>query len=159
ETFEELYRSFHAYFSVRGFKLSEPEFPLVAIIFSDQASFARYAKGDQAAVSKTLKGYYLTTSNRIALFEDPATAGLQTAGLELPRSLPERMLADVDGGFPFPSALADGSLHAAGSIEATLKDTMIHEATHQVAFNTGLHSRIGESPKWIVEGLATVFEA
>src|SRR4029077_20859924 len=46
-----------------------------------------------------------------------------------------------------------------GTVEATLKDTMIHEATHQAAFNTGLHSRIGESPKWVVEGLATVYEA
>ncbi len=36
---------------------------------------------------------------------------------------------------------------------------MIHEATHQVAFNTGLHSRMGVNPKWIVEGLATVFES
>ena len=59
--------------------------------------------------------------------------------------------------FPHPFVWAD---HAAwGAVEGTLKDTMIHEATHQVAFNTGLHSRIGACPKWIVEGLATVFEA
>lgn len=37
--------------------------------------------------------------------------------------------------------------------------TIIHEATHQLAYNTGLHSRIGWNPRWIVEGLATVFEA
>ena len=37
---------------------------------------------------------------------------------------------------------------------------MIHEATHQVAFNIGIHPRVGQSnPRWIVEGLATVFEA
>ena len=36
--------------------------------------------------------------------------------------------------------------------------TLIHEATHQVAFNTGLHSRLAFQPKWVVEGLATVFE-
>ncbi|HID22108.1 MAG TPA: DUF1570 domain-containing protein, partial [Planctomycetaceae bacterium] len=34
-----------------------------------------------------------------------------------------------------------------------------HEATHQFAFNMGLHSRIGPNPKWVVEGLATVLEA
>ncbi len=38
-------------------------------------------------------------------------------------------------------------------------DTVIHEGTHQVAFNTGVHSRIGQSPLWLVEGLATLFEA
>lgn len=36
--------------------------------------------------------------------------------------------------------------------------TLIHEATHQVAFNTGLHSRLADQPKWVIEGLATVFE-
>ncbi|QDT66886.1 DUF1570 domain-containing protein [Calycomorphotria hydatis] len=39
------------------------------------------------------------------------------------------------------------------------RDTLIHEATHQLAFNMGLHTRYGENPQWIVEGLATVFEA
>lgn len=37
--------------------------------------------------------------------------------------------------------------------------TTIHEAVHQLAFNTGIHVRFGLVPKWIVEGLATMFEA
>jgi hypothetical protein len=35
----------------------------------------------------------------------------------------------------------------------------IHEATHQMAFNTGIHSRYAPPPKWVAEGLATLFEA
>ena len=35
------------YFSVRGFRINEPEFPLVAIVFPDYQSFARYAQADQ----------------------------------------------------------------------------------------------------------------
>lgn len=38
-------------------------------------------------------------------------------------------------------------------------ETIIHEATHQTAFNTGIHSRFGGTPKWVVEGLGTLFEA
>ena len=38
-------------------------------------------------------------------------------------------------------------------------ETIIHEATHQTAYNTGLHVRLGETPRWVVEGLATMFEA
>jgi hypothetical protein len=38
-------------------------------------------------------------------------------------------------------------------------DTIIHEATHQTAFNTGVHSRLTTQPKWACEGLATMFEA
>jgi len=38
-------------------------------------------------------------------------------------------------------------------------ETIIHEATHQTAFNTGIHSRLTAQPKWVAEGLATMFEA
>ncbi len=38
-------------------------------------------------------------------------------------------------------------------------ETLIHEATHQTAFNTGVHSRLTPTPCWVVEGLATMFEA
>lgn len=37
--------------------------------------------------------------------------------------------------------------------------TIIHEATHQTAFNTGVHRRFGAAPRWLVEGLGTMFEA
>jgi hypothetical protein len=36
---------------------------------------------------------------------------------------------------------------------------LIHEATHQMAFNTGVHSRYCPPPKWLAEGLAMLFEA
>lgn len=35
---------------------------------------------------------------------------------------------------------------------------IIHEATHQSAFNTGVHNRFAPPPKWLSEGLATMFE-
>ena len=38
-------------------------------------------------------------------------------------------------------------------------DTILHEATHQIAFNAGMHNRFGQTPKWVCEGLATMFEA
>ncbi len=37
--------------------------------------------------------------------------------------------------------------------------TVIHEATHQTAFNVGVHSRFTTTPRWVTEGLATMFEA
>lgn len=55
-------------------------------------------------------------------------------------------LYDVNGGIP----KADWSQNAA---------TIIHEATHQTAFNTGIHNRFSATPKWVVEGLGTLFEA
>ncbi|TWT88704.1 hypothetical protein Mal64_21920 [Pseudobythopirellula maris] len=37
--------------------------------------------------------------------------------------------------------------------------TVIHEATHQTAYNTGLHRRFTVTPRWVAEGLAMMFEA
>jgi hypothetical protein len=37
--------------------------------------------------------------------------------------------------------------------------TIIHEATHQTAFNTGIHSRYTLPPRWLAEGLGMLFEA
>lgn len=38
-------------------------------------------------------------------------------------------------------------------------ETIIHEATHQTAYNVGIHTRFSGTPKWVSEGLASLFEA
>jgi hypothetical protein len=55
--------------------------------------------------------------------------------------------------------LFDSRGGARGQDWTTNAETIIHEATHQTAFNTGLHSRMAPQPKWVAEGLATMFEA
>lgn len=37
--------------------------------------------------------------------------------------------------------------------------TIIHEATHQLAYNTGMQRRFADNPMWVSEGLATFFES
>jgi len=54
---------------------------------------------------------------------------------------------DMDGGSSTATAWQDTAA------------TIIHEATHQTAFNTGIHSRYVHPPVWVAEGLATMFEA
>lgn len=117
--FENLYRDFFVSFRARGFRVHEPEFPLVAIVFPTAEQFSRYCRAEDVAPQTGLRGYYLPSSNRVALY-DSATAGDAT--------------------------------------EEMLDRTVIHEAVHQVAFNVGIHSRLGSHPKWLVEGLATAFE-
>jgi len=41
---------------------------------------------------------------------------------------------------------------------APLVATIVHEATHQIAFNCGLQTRFSPSPVWLSEGLAVYFE-
>ncbi len=38
-------------------------------------------------------------------------------------------------------------------------ETIVHEAIHQMAFNSGVHSRYAMPPRWVAEGLGTLFEA
>jgi hypothetical protein len=118
--FEELYRSFVHYFSVRGLKLKAPEFPLVAIALNSRDEFLRYAARDGANVGQNVLGYYSPQSNRIALYD-----------------------------------VAAGN-KAAWHYNA---ETIIHEAAHQTAFNTGVHNRFSPPPRWVAEGLGMLFEA
>lgn len=37
--------------------------------------------------------------------------------------------------------------------------TIIHEATHQLAYNCGMQRRFADNPMWVSEGLATFFES
>ncbi|MBI2825867.1 MAG: DUF1570 domain-containing protein [Planctomycetia bacterium] len=122
DRFEELYRSFELYFSVRGFRLKNPEFPLVAIVWPNQQSFLRAAHADGSGAGANVLGYYSPISNRIMLYD-----------------------------------LGNGSGSANDWRETAA--TIIHEATHQTAFNTGIHQRFGQTPQWVVEGLGTMFEA
>lgn len=166
ELFEEIYRAFHMHFSVRGFELERPEFPMVAIVFPDHSAFADYAKRDKVDARPGLMGYYMPGSNRVALFEG-SSDGIRPQGrryggrvtpieewsrpetwLKKPALRIESLPVSKTSVLPGPS----------GSIQADLRDTMIHEATHQIAFNVGLHSRTHKDPQWVVEGLATVFE-
>jgi hypothetical protein len=122
DRFEELYRSFVLYFSVRGFDLEEPPCPLIGIVCRDQREFVEYSASRGLPVGRGVLGSYSVQSNRIALYD----------------------LAGQTG---------DSS-----DWEATAS-TIIHEATHQTAFNTGIHSRFAMAPVWVAEGLATMFEA
>jgi hypothetical protein len=119
--FEELYKRFAHYFRVRGFSLKEPPYPLVAIVFRDEAEYFSHAKAGGTPMRPGTLGHYDPLSNRVFLFDVTANA----SGI-------------------------DWSENA---------DTIIHEATHQTAYNVGVHKRFTGAPRWLVEGLATMFEA
>jgi Protein of unknown function (DUF1570) len=55
--------------------------------------------------------------------------------------------------------LFDVTANASGVDWSENAATIIHEATHQTAYNAGVHRRFAAEPRWLVEGLATMFEA
>lgn len=150
---DEEQRAFATFFSRRNFGLQSPEFPMVAIIFPNEEAFAAYCDSDGVPYGPGLRGYYNPDTNRIAFFEDEAPLTLG----------PQPQSETLFGAAILPIAPDDGlgalRLPAStGKIDANFRDTLVHEATHQIGFNMGLHARIGDNPRWVVEGLAMIFE-
>ena len=136
---------------MRGFRTVAPDTSLVAIVLGSQQEFVHYCRRDEVPWSAGLRGYYSLKSNRIVLFDDPAM--FETTGLSETRS--ETFVQHALASFIRPGRRK--TLH--GNMSGTAANTLIHETTHQVGFNIGVHSRLGGTPQWVVEGLATVLEA
>lgn len=120
--FEEMFRQFEHYFSVRGLTVRDPDVPMIAIVFAERNDFLHYSMGDGFRPGPEVSGYYSVRTNRVAMY---------------------------DGSISHPTR-GDWRQSAA---------MLVHEAAHQAAFNTGIHSRLNSPPQWLAEGLATLFEA
>ncbi|MFY9255622.1 MAG: DUF1570 domain-containing protein [Fuerstiella sp.] len=139
--FESIYRDVEQFYRVRGFKVNAPEVPLVAVVFGSQREFAEYCVSDGITPSATLMGYYSLNTNRVALFDDPNLVFTSQRDLK-----PNRSSQNLN------------AIAASNQITGETASTIIHETTHQVGYNIGIHSRLGRTPIWVVEGLATVLE-
>ncbi len=131
--FERLHDAFHAYWKEAGLELRESEFPLPAIVLKDRTEFAEFATKHDRPDAAQAPGYFSEPTNRIILFD--LTAG--------PNSTPAKTAGDIR------RKLEASPFNVA---------TMIHEATHQLAFNCGLHTRYADNPRWLTEGMAMFFE-
>ncbi len=136
--FERLYRSFHTFWSHKGFALSEPEFPLTAIVFADKRSYVEYARPEAGDAVDAMIGYYSFGSNRMVMYDLTGLEALDTYGGARTSSRIKEFLRRPEA----PSTVA----------------TIVHEATHQIAFNCGLHQRYSDCPLWFSEGIALYFE-
>jgi hypothetical protein len=137
--FERLYFGFTNFWKRRGMKLHEPEMPLVAIVFADERSYKRYAVNQLGDAVKSIIGYYNLLTNHVVMYDLTGSQKIRR-GNNRGRNTSEinQMLARPE----------------AGSLVATV----IHEATHQIAFNCGLQTRLADIPIWLSEGIAMYFE-
>lgn len=135
--FERLHETFGNFWSKAGLEIADPPRPLVVVIFADRAAYERHAAGDLGAAADRVVGYYNLMSNRVTTFDLTGTDGL-AAGTARPGGAAADIMAS-------PAA-------------AGLVSTLVHEATHQMAFNCGMHRRLAPVPLWVSEGIATYFE-
>jgi hypothetical protein len=131
--FERLLRAFLMTWKQAGWELAEPTAPLPALVFRNQQQYAAYALQDAGPEVADKAGYYSIRTNRIVLY-DLATTG--TGDTLTSADQVERRVAAA------PANVA----------------TIVHEATHQIAFNCGMHTRYADTPMWLAEGLAMYCE-
>jgi len=155
--FEEIYRQVVSFYSRHGFETNAPEVPLIAIVFGTQAEFKSYCERDEVLWSKDLRGYYSLKTNRVALYDDPDLLGNPTAASLASGMADDGLISEI---YSSKSSLLEPNLaRRLSSVTSETANTIVHETTHQVGYNIGIHSRIGDTPVWVVEGLATVLES
>jgi hypothetical protein len=138
--YERLYSGFINFWSRKGFKLREPKFPLVCVIFPSQESYTAFARDELGEATGHIIAYYSLRTNRVTMFD--------LTGLEALRRPGDRK-----------GSTAQINLMLARPDAERMVATIIHEATHQIAFNCGLQTRFADIPLWFSEGVAMYFEA
>jgi hypothetical protein len=137
--FERLYMAFTNYWSRKGFELRQPEFPLVAVVFADKESYLKFTRPDLGDAGESIIGYFALLSNRMTMYD---LTGVESQGHGPGRN---KTAAQINQILAQPDALRTVA-------------TIVHEATHQIAFNCGLHTRLSDCPRWFSEGIAEYFE-
>lgn len=131
--FERLQRAFLQFWDRAGLELHEPAQPLPAIVFANQRQYAEFATRDAGPQLADKAGYYSVRSNCIVLHDLTTSLGGD------------------------PARTADDVSRKVAAAPANVA-TIVHEATHQIAFNSGLHTRYADNPMWLTEGMAMYFE-
>lgn len=137
--YERMFKGMIRFWKEKGIDLHPPRFPMVALIFSNQRDYVQYSKRDFRGGENTF-GYYTQTTNRLATFDLTGIEGMLPPGAPVER---EELITQI---FSRPQAERQVA-------------TVLHEACHQIAFNTGLQRRLGDYPFWLSEGIATFFES
>lgn len=134
--FERLHEAFGNFWSKAGLDVHDPARPLVVVIFANRADYEAHAARDLGPAAARVVGYYNLMSNRVTTYDLTGLAAQQRPGTRVGAGL--EVLASPAG--------------------SDLVSTLIHEATHQMAFNCGMHRRLAPVPLWVSEGIATYFE-
>jgi hypothetical protein len=136
--YERLHDGFYNYWTKRGLKLRDSELPMVAVVFDTRENYALFAQRDLGEAVGGIIGYYSLRSNQVIMYD--------LTGLE--------SVADKRRGANTARINALLSQPAAERNVATI----VHEATHQLVFNSGMQTRYADIPFWVSEGLAVYFE-
>ena len=137
---ERLHRAFTNYWENQGVDIHEPDFPLVVVIYATADQYREASRDELGGAAGSIIGYYSLLTNRVSMYDLTGSEAMR--GDDAGRG----SLKEINQMLTRPAAVP-------------LVATVVHEATHQIAFNCGLQQRLAEMPLWLVEGMAVYFEA
>jgi len=130
---ERLYAAFTKYWTRAKLDVHDAESPLPVICFAHRDDYQGFAEAEAGPEVAEAPAWYSITRNQIVIYD--LTGGPTTSQRQTSADIVRRL-----GETPFNIA------------------TVVHEATHQLAYNCGLHVRQADTPLWFAEGLAMFFE-
>lgn len=136
---EKMHEQYVSYWKRLGVKLTEPKFQMVVLVFSNDERFRAYAAEEGVSLLKEQCAYYHKLTNRIALYDMSERQSRQEGNQR------RATAADIQRFLNQPGAFNNIT-------------TVIHEAVHQVGYNTGMHPKYAPIPVWVCEGLAIFHE-
>ncbi|MBC8871664.1 MAG: DUF1570 domain-containing protein [Planctomycetes bacterium] len=161
ELLETVYESFLLRFYSQGVELEIPREPLKAVLFSDYRHFLDFAKRLSPELGSAA-GFW-TKAENVSVFFDQGTHESFAPLKQLTEQMQQMKEAAPDNVTPRTKDI----VRMAGTFALLLEiaqensdiEVVSHEATHQMAGNTGLMPRHVLTPTWAAEGLATYFES
>lgn len=132
-TLEKLNGAFYAFWDREKVELAPPEFPLPVLLFRDKASYIEGTRAELGEDAGKLISFYSLKTNRVYAYDVTETSSAVGRQFDIRLLRQPAMLSNVTN--------------------------IVHESTHQIAFNSGLQRRFAGHPLWWSEGLATYFES
>jgi hypothetical protein len=143
---ERLYKAFTNYWENQGLEIREPEFPLPVMVFASRQMYDAASREDLPGGTGNIVGFYSLRTNCINMFDLTGAEAVRDVASSRSAGLRRGSMRELNQMLSQPAAVP-------------LVATIVHEATHQIAFNCGLQTRYADIPLWQCEGMAVYFEA
>jgi len=143
---ERLYKAFTNYWEKQGLEIREPEFPLPVMVFASRQMYDAASREDLPGGTGNIVGFYSLRTNCVNMFDLTGAEAVRDAASSRSAGMRRGSTRELNQMLSQPEAVP-------------LVATIVHEATHQIAFNCGLASRFADIPLWQCEGMAVYFEA
>ena len=158
---EKVYDSFYMKYALEGYPLRVPREPMRVVLFDDHADYLNFVRILSPAL-KMASGFYAPEEN-IAIFyrqkTDEAHEGANELLKVLDKLKEEVRRNRVAGGGEVIRMAKTMQLLVDIDGENQEIEVVTHEATHQLAANSGLMDREAFHVRWAHEGLASYFES